>query len=167
METPESRKGIDYQAPDFPFASMQKYVIVAARFNSFVVDPMIEGALQALDAAGVHDERIYVCRVPGAYELPLGVLKVIERLRPSGVIALGAVIRGGTPHFDYVCGECARGISDVSMRTGIPVAFGVLTTDNEGQAIERAALDQGNKGGESALAVLEMVEMINALPVSG
>ncbi len=164
MNTPNSNKGIDYESTSFPHAMQRTYVVVAARFNAFVVDPMVEGALRALREAGVLDERVFVCRVPGAFELPLAAQSIIQRLKPAGVIALGAVIRGGTPHFDYVCAECARGINDVSLRTGVPVAFGVLTTDNEEQAVERAALDRGDKGGEAARAVLEMVELQASLP---
>ena len=124
MSTPGSNKGIDYEGTDFTNAALRTYVIVAARFNAFVVDPMVEGALRALREAGVLDERVYVCRTPGAFELPLAAQTVIQKQKPAGVIALGAVIRGGTPHFDYVCTECARGISDVrrSRRTLIPGA---------------------------------------------
>ena len=140
-----------------------RYAIVVGRFNAFVVESLLAGALDALKRHGVSDDRITVVRVPGAWELPL----VADRLAASGkheaVIALGAVIRGGTPHFDYVAGECSKGLGQVATRRDLPVAFGVLTVDSIEQAIERAGTKAGNKGVEAALSAMEMVSLLRRL----
>jgi 6,7-dimethyl-8-ribityllumazine synthase len=142
-----------------------RIAIVAARFNRFIVDQLLEGAQDALDRHGIEADRRALVWVPGAYEIPL----VADQLAASGqydaVIALGAVIRGGTPHFDFVAGECARGLSRVSLDHGVPVTFGVLTTDSVEQAIERASTEAGNRGFDVAVAALEMVQTRRELAV--
>ncbi len=147
----------DFTAPRGRFA------IVAGRFNGFVVEPLIAGARDALLRHGVADEAIELVRVPGAWE----IAPVVQRLARSGkyaaVIALGAVIRGATPHFDYVAGECAKGLAKVALDGDVPVAFGVLTTDSIEQAIERAGTNAGNKGADAALAALEMASLYGKL----
>jgi 6,7-dimethyl-8-ribityllumazine synthase len=140
--------------------SNARIAIVASRFNRFIVDQLVDGARDALQRHGVDEQRQLLVWVPGAYELPLAA----ERLASSGkfdaIIALGAVIRGGTPHFDYVAGECASGITRVSLDHGLPVTFGVLTTDDIEQAIERAGAGEGNKGFDVAMTALEMVSTL-------
>ncbi|MGH8372517.1 MAG: 6,7-dimethyl-8-ribityllumazine synthase [Gammaproteobacteria bacterium] len=140
-----------------------RIAVVAARFNSFVVDKLVSGALDTLQAQGVEDEDITLVRVPGAFELPLAVQALLEDEDYDAVIALGAVIRGDTPHFDFVAGECARGLSQVALDTGIPVAFGVLTCDTAEQALERAGGKAGNKGADAAMTALEMANLIEIL----
>ncbi len=140
-----------------------RFALVASRFNSFVVESLIAGALDTLRRHGVAAERITLVRAPGAFELPLVVQKVARSGNYDAVVALGAVIRGGTPHFEHVAGECTKGIATVSLQTGVPVAFGVLTVDTIEQAIERAGTKAGNKGAEAALSVLEMVSLLRAL----
>ena len=140
-----------------------RYVIVAARFNDFIVDALIKGALHCLKQHGVPENDIEIVRVPGSYEMPLAVDKVAATRRADGIIALGAVIRGGTPHFDYVAGECVRGLSAASLKNGVPVGFGVLTVDTIEQAIERSGTKAGNKGEEATLAVIEMVSLLRRL----
>lgn len=147
---------------DFHGASA-RYAIVVARFNSFIVDKLLEGALDALLRHGVKDSDITVVKAPGAFELPVLTRNVLDTGSYDAVIALGAVIRGGTPHFDYVAGECVKGLSVVSLESKIPVAFGVLTVDSIEQAIERAGTKAGNKGAEAALSALEMVSVIKKL----
>lgn len=137
--------------------------IVAGRFNRFITDQLIEGARDALSRRGVDDSRQILVWVPGAFELPL----MADRLAASGkydaVIALGAVIRGGTPHFDYVAGECASGLTRVALDHGLPVTFGVLTTDTVEQALERAGTGEGNKGFDAAMTAMEMVGTLRAV----
>ena len=140
-----------------------RFALVASRFNSFVVESLIAGALDTLRRHGVAPGRITLVRAPGAFELPLVVQKVARSGNHDAIIALGAVIRGGTPHFEHVAGECTKGIASVSLQTGIPVAFGVLTVDTIEQAIERAGTKAGNKGGEAALSALEMVSLLAQL----
>jgi 6,7-dimethyl-8-ribityllumazine synthase len=140
-----------------------RFSIVVARFNSFVVESLLSGAIDALVRHGVAEKDIEVIRVPGAFELPLAVKKVAESRKPDAIIALGAVIRGGTPHFDYVAGECTKGVASVMLDTGIPVSFGVLTTDSIEQAIERSGTKAGNKGADAALGALEMVSLLRNL----
>lgn len=146
-----------------------RFAIAVARFNHFVTDRLLEGALDGLRRHGVSDERITVVRTPGAWELPLAVSSLAATGRHDAILALGAVIRGSTPHFDYVAGECAKGCASVMMSTGVPVIFGVLTTDTIEQAVERAGTKAGNKGFEAALSALEMVSLGRALvaPVAG
>jgi 6,7-dimethyl-8-ribityllumazine synthase len=133
--------------------------IVAARFNEFVVDALVDGAVEQLLRHGVAEEHITVVRVPGAFELPPVVRRVALSGAHHGVIALGAVIRGATPHFDHVAGNCAAGIARIACEVPVPVIFGVLTTDTIEQAIERAGAKAGNKGADAAVAVLEMVDL--------
>jgi 6,7-dimethyl-8-ribityllumazine synthase len=141
----------------------KRIAIVAAKWNSFVTDPMLEGAEAALKGKGIPADQIYSFRCPGSYELPLACKMCIDKLGVDGVVAIGAVIKGGTPHFHYVCDAVNKGISDLNIRYDVPVSFGVLTTDNVEQAMERASLDKGNKGAEAALAVCDMLELGNEL----
>ena len=140
--------------------------IVAARFNDAVVSRLLEAALDTLTRHGLDRDRIPVVRVPGAFELPLAARWLARRGDTDGVVALGAVIRGETPHFDHVCTEAARGVQAASVQTGVPVIFGVLTCDDRAQADARAGGDHGNKGGEAALAALEMVSLGRRLGVT-
>jgi len=140
-----------------------RYAIVATRFNEFIVDSLIKGALRCLRQHGATDSDIEIIRVPGAFEMPVAVDKVAAARRADGIIALGAVIRGGTPHFEYVAGECVKGISAAAQRHGIPIGNGVLTVDTIEQAIERAGSKAGNKGEEAALAVIEMVNLLRRI----
>jgi 6,7-dimethyl-8-ribityllumazine synthase len=142
-------------------ASGYRVAIVAARFNAVLVDQLIEGATRAWQAYGGSDAELVVQRTPGAFELPLTALKFAASGEYHAVIALGCVIRGDTPHFEYVAGECARGLMDAGLATGVPVIFGVLTTENQAQAEERAALTRMNKGGESMQVALEMIELLS------
>lgn len=137
-----------------------RIAIVASRFNDFIVDSLLKGALRCLNGHGADDADIEIVRVPGAFEMPLAVDRLAASRRFDGIIALGAVIRGGTPHFDYVAGECVRGIAAAGQRHGVPVGFGVLTVDTIEQAIERAGTKAGNKGEEAALAVIEMINLL-------
>ena len=140
-----------------------RYAIVVGRFNQFVVDSLVEGAVDALVRHGVDEDNITVIRVPGAYEIPLAAQTVAEKGDVDAIIALGAVIRGSTPHFDYVAGESASGLNKVQMDTGVPCAFGVLTVDTIEQAIERAGTKAGNKGAEAALVAIEMVSVLRQI----
>ena len=140
-----------------------KYAILVGRFNSFVVEALLDGALDTLKRHGVSDDNITLVRAPGAWELPLVAKKLVETKQYDAVIALGAVIRGGTPHFDYVAGECAKGLGVVGLDAGIPVVFGVLTTDSIEQAIERSGTKAGNKGADAAMTAIEMVSLLKAL----
>ena len=140
-----------------------RFTIVASRFNDFIVESLIKGALHCLRQHGAEDGNIEIVRVPGAYEMPLAVEKVAAARRCDGIIALGAVIRGGTPHFDYVAGECVKGITAAGMRNNLPIGNGVLTVDTIEQAIERAGTKAGNKGEEAALAVIEMVNLLRRI----
>ncbi|UTP71694.1 6,7-dimethyl-8-ribityllumazine synthase [Alteromonas sp. LMIT006] len=145
-------------------ATGKKFAIVVSRFNSFVVESLLEGALDALERHGeVSDSDVTVVRVPGAYELPLAAKKIAKQGQYDAIIALGAVIRGGTPHFDFVAGECNKGLAQVSLEFNIPVSFGVITTDSIEQAIERSGTKAGNKGAEAALGALEMVNVMAAI----
>ncbi len=140
-----------------------RITIVAARFNDFIVEALIKGALSCLRRHGAADSAIEIVRVPGAYEMPLAVEKVAALRKADGIVALAAVIRGATPHFDYVSGECMRGMAAASRQHGVPIGMGVLTTDSIEQAIERAGTKAGNKGEEAALAVIEMVNLLRKL----
>lgn len=140
-------------------ASGGKYALLVARFNSFIVESLLEGAVDTLKRHGVTDDAIEVIRVPGAFEMPLAAQKLANQNKYDAIIALGAVIRGGTPHFDYVAGECVKGLSQVSLNSDVPISFGVLTVDSIEQAIERAGTKAGNKGGEAAITALEMVNL--------
>jgi 6,7-dimethyl-8-ribityllumazine synthase len=140
-----------------------RFCIVASRFNGFIVDHLVAGAVDALLRHGAKKEDIHLVKTPGAYELPLAVQKAAASKRYDAIVAVGAVIRGSTPHFDYVAGECVKGISSISLRHEIPVAFGVLTVDTIEQAIERAGTKAGNKGAEAALSAIEMVNLLNQM----
>ena len=138
----------------------RRFAIVAARFNGSVVDPMLDSTLATLEAHGVRPDDLTVVRAPGAFDLPVLAKRAAESLRPDGVIALGAVIRGETPHFDYVSGECAAGLQRAALETGVPMIFGVLTTDTDAQAEARADPHRGDKGGDAARAALEMAAVL-------
>ena len=144
-----------YQTGDARFA------VIAARFNHDVVERLLAGAVATFARHGVNDERLHIVRVPGAFELPLTAQWLGQRDDIAAVVTLGCVIRGGTPHFEYVCSECARGVGAAALTIGKPVIFGVLTTDNQSQADERADGIHGNKGAEAALAALEMVSLMH------
>ncbi|AWH89745.1 6,7-dimethyl-8-ribityllumazine synthase [Limnobaculum parvum] len=145
-------------------APQARVAIAIARFNNFINDSLLEGAIDALKRIGqVSDSNITVVWVPGAYELPLAVRSLADTGRYDAIIALGTVIRGGTAHFEYVAGECSSGLSRVAMESQIPVSFGVLTTENIEQAIERAGTKAGNKGAEAAMTALEMINVIKAI----
>jgi 6,7-dimethyl-8-ribityllumazine synthase len=137
------------------------FAVVCARFNGFVTDRLLEGALDALKSAGATD--IEVVHVPGAWELPMAAKTIAQGKKPDAIIALGAVIRGDTPHFDYVAGQAASGLMAVQLETGIPVAFGVLTTNTIEQATDRAGGKDGNKGYDAAITAIEMAERIRRL----
>ncbi len=139
-----------------------KVAIVVSRFNSFITDRLLEGALDALKRHGVDEKDVSVVRVPGSFELPLGVRRAAKG-KVDAVVALGALIRGGTPHFDYLCAEVTKGIAQVTLDSGVPVAFGVLTTDTVEQAIERAGTKSGNKGFEAALSAIEMAKLLRQM----
>lgn len=142
-------------------ATGKKFALVVSRFNSFVVESLVDGALDVLERVGeVNEQDITLVRVPGAYELPIVAKKLAEQNKFDAIIALGAVIRGGTPHFEFVAGECNKGLAQVSLEYGIPVSFGVLTTDSIEQAIERSGTKAGNKGAEAAMGSLEMVNVM-------
>ncbi len=139
------------------------FAIVVSRFNDFISQRLLEGAVDSLVRHGASKEKITVVKVPGAFEIPLVAKRVARSQRYDAVICVGAVIRGATPHFEYVASEVAKGIALVSLETGIPVAFGILTTDNLEQAIERAGSKAGNKGAEAAMAAIEMVNLLKEL----
>jgi 6,7-dimethyl-8-ribityllumazine synthase len=141
----------------------RKIAIAAARFNAYIVDSLVSGALDALTRHGVARKDLTLVRVPGCFELPLVVKRLAATGRYDGVIALGAVIRGATPHFDYVAGQCAAGLAQTSLTTDVPVAFGVLTTNTIEQAIERAGTKAGNKGADAAMTILEMTSLLGRL----
>lgn len=140
-----------------------RYALVVTRFNSFVVEALLAGAVDALVRHGVSRDDIEIIRVPGAWELPVAVKNLLAKRDYDAVVALGAVIRGGTAHFEYVAGEAAKGLAAVQNDSGVPVAFGVLTVDSIEQAIERSGTKAGNKGAEAALSALEMVSLLKAL----
>lgn len=147
----------DYETPG------ANYAIVVSRWNAEITEPLLHGALRALARQGVDEGQVSVYRVPGAFELPLAVNSVGQRENIAAVIALGCVIRGDTPHFEYVCAECTRGIGEVSLRLQKPVAFGVLTTDTLEQAKLRSGDDRENKGEEAALTAMEMVSLLTKI----
>jgi 6,7-dimethyl-8-ribityllumazine synthase len=140
-------------------ASQGTYAIVVSRWNEFITGRLLDGALDSLRRHGVNDDQIIVAHCPGAYEIPLTAQWLIAKHNPDAVIALGAVIRGSTPHFDYVCSAVNKGVADLNAKTGKPVIFGVLTTDSIEQAVERAGTKAGNKGAEAATAAIEMVSL--------
>lgn len=140
-----------------------KYALVVGRFNSFVVESLLAGALDTLRRHGVKESDIAIVRAPGAFEIPLVAKKIAQQKNYAAIIALGAVIRGGTPHFEYVAGECVKGLAQVGMELEVPIAFGVLTVDSIEQAIERSGTKAGNKGEEAALSALEMVSLLKKI----
>jgi 6,7-dimethyl-8-ribityllumazine synthase len=140
-----------------------KVAIVATRFNDFIVDRLVGGAMDFLTRHGMNPDDACIIRVPGAFEMPLVCKKVAESGKYDGIVAVGCVIRGGTPHFDYVCGECAKGVAQVELASGTPIGFGLLTCDNLEQAIDRAGVKAGNKGVEAASAMLETIRVLEQL----
>jgi 6,7-dimethyl-8-ribityllumazine synthase len=140
-----------------------RFALVAARFNDFVVEPLLTGALDTLQRHGVGEGQIKIVRVPGAFDIPIVARKLALSGRYEALIALGAVIRGETPHFDYVAGECAAGIARIALESGVPIAFGVLTTDTVEQAVDRAGGKAGNKGADCALVAIEMAHVLRRL----
>jgi 6,7-dimethyl-8-ribityllumazine synthase len=140
-----------------------RFAFVAARFNDFVVEPLIRGALDALKRHGASEKQIEIVRVPGAFDIPIVARKLALSRRYDALIALGAVVRGQTPHFDYVAGECASGLARIALESGVPIAFGVLTTDTMEQAVDRAGGKAGNKGADAALAAIEMANLLRRL----
>ncbi len=148
-------------------ASGSRWAIALSRWNSFITERLLEGASDALRRHGAADADITVARVPGAFELPLITQRLASSGDYDGVIALGCVIRGATPHFDYVASEVSKGIAQASLKTGVPISFGVLTTDTIEQAVERAGTKAGNKGWEAATAGIEMVNLLRALDGPG
>ncbi|PIE82999.1 MAG: 6,7-dimethyl-8-ribityllumazine synthase [Candidatus Contendobacter odensis] len=140
-----------------------RLALVAARFNGFIVQNLIAGATDTLCRHGIPKTNIDLIWTPGSFELPLAAQRLAASERYDGLVALGAIIRGGTPHFDYVAGECTKGLASVSLKYSIPVGFGVLTVDTIEQAVERAGTKAGNKGSEAAIAVLEMVNLLRHL----
>lgn len=148
-------------------ANDARYGIAVARFNSFVVESLLDGAIDALERHGIDEEQIDVVRLPGAYELPMVVQSMAQTQRYDAIIGLGAVIRGGTPHFDYVAGESAKGLASVALEHDVPVIFGVITTDTIEQAIERSGTKAGNKGAEAAMSAIEMVNLNRQLAALG
>jgi 6,7-dimethyl-8-ribityllumazine synthase len=140
-----------------------RFAIVASRFNDFIVDRLIAGATDALVRHGVEANRITLVRVPGSWEIPIACAKVAAKGKFDAIIALGCVIRGATPHFDQIAGEVSKGVASVSLSSGVPIAFGVLTTDTIEQAIDRAGAKMGNKGWDSAVSAIEMVSLFRLL----
>jgi 6,7-dimethyl-8-ribityllumazine synthase len=141
----------------------RRIAVVASRFNRLVTDPLLAGALEALTRHGVAGADVDVAWVPGSFELPLAAQRLAQTGRYAGVIAIGAVVRGATAHFEHVAGQAAAGLATVSLQTGVPVAFGVLTTDTMEQALDRAGGKAGNKGAEAALTVLEMAALLESV----
>lgn len=139
------------------------FALVATRFNDFIVDRLVNGAIDYLVRHGAHEDKLTLIRIPGAFELPLICKKLAASGKYDGIVALGAVIRGGTPHFEYVASEATKGLALVSLESGVPLGFGLLTTDNIEQAIERAGTKAGNKGVEAAAAMLETVRVLQQI----
>ncbi len=140
-----------------------RFAIIVGRFNSFISDRLLAGAVDALTRSGCAEENITVVRVPGSWEMPVVARELAKTKRHDAIIALGAVIRGDTPHFDYVAGEMARGLADVARETGVPIGFGVLTTNTVEQAVDRAGVKGGNKGFDAALSAIEMANLMRRL----
>ncbi len=153
---------------EYPLAMPQRecnIAIVASEFNHFIVQQLVDGAFDALKRNDVSESNVTLVWVPGAYELPLAADVLAATGKHDAIIALGAVIRGGTPHFDYVAGECSRGIAQVGLKHAMPVIFGVLTTDDVDQALERAGAGAGNKGFDTTVAALQMIALLDSLRV--
>ena len=140
-----------------------RFAIIVSRFNDFISSKLVEGAMDALNRHGANEEKVSLVKVPGSFEIPLVAKKLAEAGKFDGIICLGAVIRGATPHFDYVASEVSKGIAAVALETNTPVTFGVLTTDSLEQAIERAGSKSGNKGWDAAMAAMEMVNLFKEL----
>ena len=140
-----------------------KFAIVVARFNSFITEPLLAGATDALRRHGTTDTDVEIVKVPGSWEMPVVVAELARAKRHDAIICLGAVIRGETPHFDYVAGEAAKGLGQISMQTGVPVTFGVLTTNTLEQAVDRAGAKSGNKGADAAVSAIEMANLMKRL----
>ena len=157
-----SGKGINNLASQVP-GNDGRYVIVITRWNEDIVAGLLKGAMQALAEVGIEGEQVEVVSVPGAFEIPLACQAAAQQSDCDAVVALGAVIRGGTPHFEYVAGECTRGIGEVALSTCKPVAFGVLTVDTLEQALERSGNNEANKGAEAAMSAVEMVNLLRTL----
>ncbi|BCU07326.1 6,7-dimethyl-8-ribityllumazine synthase [Allochromatium tepidum] len=147
-------------------ADKARFCLVVSRWNSFVVESLEKGAIDALLRHGASESDLTIVRVPGAFEMPVAIERIATKGGYDAIIALGAVIRGGTPHFDYVAGECVKGMAQVSLQHGLPVAFGVLTVDSIEQAIERAGTKAGNKGAEAAMSALEMVNLLRQIELT-
>ncbi len=141
----------------------ERFCIVASRFNETLVDRLVAGALDVLHRHGADDSQLHLVRVPGAFELPLAVQKLAATRQYDGIIALGVVIRGATPHFDYVCAQAAAGLQRASLEAGVPVGFGLLTCDTIEQVMERAGTKAGNKGADAALTTIEMVSLLRQI----
>jgi 6,7-dimethyl-8-ribityllumazine synthase len=144
-------------------AEGKRFAIVVSRFNDFITDRLVGGALDALMRSGAAADDIDVVKVPGAFEIPLAARKLVEKKRHAAIICLGAVIRGATPHFDYVSAEVSKGVAQVGLNAGLPVIFGVVTTDTIEQAIERAGTKAGNKGWDAAVAAIEMANLMEVV----
>jgi 6,7-dimethyl-8-ribityllumazine synthase len=140
-----------------------RFALIVSRFNDFVVEPLVRGAVDALKRHGAPEKQIEIVRVPGAFDIPVVARKLAQSRRYEALVALGAVIRGQTPHFDYVAGECASGLARIALESGVPIGFGVLTTDTVEQAVDRAGGKAGNKGADAALAALEMANLLRRL----
>lgn len=140
-----------------------KFAIVVARFNSFVVESLLSGAIDALKRHGAEGKDIEVIRVPGAFEMPIAAQRIAATTKFDAILAIGAVIRGGTPHFDFVAGEATKGLAQVSLQYDVPVTFGLLTVDSIEQAIERSGTKAGNKGAEAAMSAIEMVNLLQKI----
>lgn len=140
-----------------------RVALIVGRWHAFIADPLLEGALATLNESGIEDAQIDIVYVPGAYEIPLAAKRLADRGEHKAMVTLGAIIKGDTPHFDFVAGECARGIADVSLEYDIPIGFGVLTVNTVDQAIARAAKGEANKGREAALAAIEMADLLGQL----
>jgi 6,7-dimethyl-8-ribityllumazine synthase len=141
-----------------------RFCLIVTRFNSFITERLLEGAVDTLKRHGAQEKDLTIIKIPGAFEMPLMVQQVAVKKDYDAIIALGAVIRGGTPHFDYVAGECVKGLATVSLQHQVPVSFGVLTVDSIEQAIERSGTKAGNKGMEAALSLIEMISLFRQLP---
>ncbi|MCU0599819.1 MAG: 6,7-dimethyl-8-ribityllumazine synthase [Desulfobacterales bacterium] len=144
-------------------ASGKRFALIVSRFNDFISEKLLSGAIDALKRSGAKDEDLDIIKVPGAFEIPLAAQKIAQKKKHDAVICLGAVIRGSTPHFDYVSAEVSKGIAAVSLEAGMPVIFGVITTDTIEQAIERAGTKAGNKGWSAAISAVEMANLIHAI----
>jgi len=144
-------------------AELLKFGIVVSRFNDFITSKLLDGAVDALKRHGAGDDDIDVVRVPGAFEIPLTAKKMADKGGYNAIICLGAVIRGATPHFDYVAGEVSKGVAQVSLDSGVPIAFGVITSDTIEQAVERAGSKAGNKGWDAAMTAIEMAQVLKQI----